>query len=54
MAQTTEKVKDPVCGMRIDPATAAAKRTFAGKEFYFCAAGCARTFDSDPQKYSRD
>ena len=51
MAQATEKVKDPVCGMVIDPATAAAKRFFAGKDYYFCAQGCARAFDADPQKY---
>jgi len=53
MAQTPERVKDPVCGMMIDPATAAAKRSYGGKDFYFCAQGCARTFDSDPEKYTR-
>jgi P-type Cu+ transporter len=53
MAATAEKVKDPVCGMMIDPATAAAKRTYGGKDFYFCAQGCAREFDSDPQKYCK-
>ncbi|MGA2478980.1 MAG: YHS domain-containing protein [Spirochaetia bacterium] len=52
MAATAEKVKDPVCGMMIDPATAAAKRTFNGKDYFFCAQGCAKTFDSDPKKYS--
>jgi Cu+-exporting ATPase len=51
MAATAEKVKDPVCGMLIDPATAAAKRTYAGKDYYFCAQGCVRAFDADPQKY---
>ena len=53
MATATEKVKDPVCGMMIDPGTAAAKRTYVGKDFYFCAQGCARTFDAEPQKYSK-
>ena len=53
MAATAEKVKDPVCGMMIDPATAAAKRTYGGKDFYFCAQGCARAFDADPQKYAK-
>lgn len=45
-------VKDPVCGMMIDPTKAAAKRTYDGKEFFFCAQGCARAFDADPKKYS--
>jgi P-type Cu+ transporter len=53
MAQATDKVKDPVCGMMIDPATAAAKRTRAGKDYYFCAQGCAKAFDSNPEKYAR-
>ncbi len=53
MATATNKVKDPVCGMMVDPSTAAAKRTFGGKDFYFCAEGCARTFDSDPKKYAK-
>ena len=39
MAATAEKVKDPVCGMMIDPATAAAKRTYGGKDFYFKCEG---------------
>jgi Cu+-exporting ATPase len=52
MAPAAEKVKDVVCGMMIDPTTAAAKRTFKGKDFCFCAQGCARTFDSNPEKYS--
>jgi P-type Cu+ transporter len=45
-------VKDPVCGMMIDPATAAAKRTYEGRDFYFCGKGCAKAFDSNPEEYS--
>jgi P-type Cu+ transporter len=45
-------VKDPVCGMMIDPATAKATRTHAGVPWYFCAQGCAKAFDSDPAKYA--
>ncbi len=52
MAASTGKVKDPVCGMTIDAATAAAKRSHDGKDYYFCAQGCARAFDSDPAKYA--
>ncbi len=43
--------KDPVCGMDVDPKTAAGKSTYKGKTYYFCSAGCKRDFDKDPQKY---
>lgn len=46
-----EKVKDLVCGMTIDPKTAAANRTFEGTTYYFCSPGCAKSFDADPKKY---
>jgi P-type Cu+ transporter len=51
MDPTTAKVKDPVCGMMVDPATAAAKRRYDGRDFYFCSQGCARDFDSNPDDY---
>ncbi len=44
-------VKDPVCGMDVDPKTAAGKSTYQGKMYYFCSLGCKRDFDKDPQKY---
>ena len=31
---------DPVCGMDVDPATAAATSEYQGKTYYFCAVGC--------------
>jgi Cu+-exporting ATPase len=45
------KATDPVCGMKVDRATA--KRTFAhaGKTYYFCSAGCHAKFAADPAKY---
>jgi len=49
-----EKVKDLVCGMMIDPKTAAATSEYGGKAsrtYYFCARGCKVAFDKDPQKY---
>ncbi len=48
---STEKVKDPVCGMTIDPKTAAATRVHEGTTYYFCSPGCAKAFESDPKKY---
>jgi len=44
-------VKDLVCGMTIDPATAAGKSEYKGQTFYFCAPGCKKSFDEDPEKY---
>ena len=47
-----EKVKDVVCGMEIDPDTAAATEVYNGKTYYFCAPGCAREFKSNPERYA--
>lgn len=44
-------VKDVVCGMEIDPATAAGKSEYKGQTYYFCSSGCKRSFDKDPEKY---
>ena len=44
-------VKDVVCGMDIDSATAAAKSEYKGKTYYFCAPGCKKAFDENPAKY---
>ena len=43
---------DPVCGMTIDKAGAAATREFEGKLYYFCMEGCGEAFDSEPGKYT--
>jgi Cu+-exporting ATPase len=50
-AAGAQKVKDVVCGMMIDPATAAGKSEYQGKTYYFCALGCKKSFDADPAKY---
>ena len=44
-------VKDPVCGMDIDPATAAGKSEYKEQTFYFCSLGCKKAFDENPEKY---
>lgn len=43
--------KDPVCGMMVDPKEAAGTSEYNGKTYYFCALGCKRSFDKDPEKY---
>jgi Cu+-exporting ATPase len=44
-------VHDPVCGMDIDPATAASISEYKGQTYYFCSLGCKKSFDKDPEKY---
>ena len=43
--------KDPVCGMNVNPATAKNVHEHGGRKFYFCCAGCAEKFKSDPAGY---
>ena len=45
--------KDPVCGMEVEAASAAATREYNGETFYFCSPGCAKNFDADPARYVR-
>ena len=52
MADAPKLVLDPICGMKIDPKKAAAKRTHDGETFYFCSPGCAKAFDADPHKFA--
>jgi Cu+-exporting ATPase len=44
-------VKDPVCGMTVEPATAKHQAEHGGGSFYFCSAGCRAKFIADPDKY---
>ncbi|MFA6954254.1 MAG: YHS domain-containing protein [Thermoanaerobaculia bacterium] len=39
-------VTDPVCGMLIDPATAAGSSHHDGTTYYFCAISCKSEFDT--------
>jgi Cu2+-exporting ATPase len=45
-------VKDPVCGMEIEPATAYGKTEYAGRTFYFCSKHCEEEFAKNPEKYA--
>lgn len=44
-------VRDPVCGMEIDPQNAFANREHMGQIFYFCSQSCVEHFDADPHHY---
>ena len=45
-------VKDPVCGMEIDPKAAFTVRKYIGQTFHFCSPSCVEKFDADPYKYT--
>ncbi len=42
---------DPVCGMKVDPATAKFSHTHAGETYYFCCGGCREKFKADLKKF---
>lgn len=46
-----DRQTDPVCGMEVPRDSAAAKADFEGKTYYFCAEGCRKAFEANPQKY---
>ncbi len=44
-------VRDPVCGMVVDPQTTSHRHQFEGRTYYFCSAGCLSKFKAEPGKY---
>ncbi|MDZ4733019.1 MAG: heavy metal translocating P-type ATPase [Nitrospirota bacterium] len=42
---------DPVCGMKVQSATAAGSYAYQGKTYYFCATSCLTKFQTDPVHY---
>ena len=51
-ADGAETVKDPVCGMDVDPRTTPHKASFEGQEYFFCSAGCQAKFQKEPSRYT--
>jgi len=47
----SKKEIDPICKMKVDPATAQWKLEWAAKMYYFCSPGCERQFSADPSKF---
>ncbi|MEJ2271219.1 MAG: YHS domain-containing protein [Candidatus Bathyarchaeota archaeon] len=43
--------KDPICNMEVDEKTDKHTSVYNGKTYYFCAHGCKKTFESNPEKY---
>ncbi|MGD1014891.1 MAG: heavy metal translocating P-type ATPase [Roseiarcus sp.] len=48
---TRGDVKDPVCGMSVDPASAEFTAEFSGATYFFCCSGCRDKFVADPRRY---
>jgi YHS domain-containing protein/uncharacterized membrane protein YraQ (UPF0718 family) len=46
-----DEATDPVCGMTIRKADAAAVREREGQSYWFCSTGCAEAFDKDPGRF---
>lgn len=44
-------VVDPVCRMRVDPATTQARLSLDGVDHYFCSLDCLRVFTANPQRH---
>src|SRR5437879_3116880 len=44
-------LQDPVCGMAVDPVTAAGHVDYQGQTYYFCNPGCLTEFQANPERY---
>ena len=53
-ADSGAKAVDPVCGMTVDPATAAHRAAHEGRDYFFCSAGCRTKFVAEPDRYLGD
>jgi Cu+-exporting ATPase len=45
------KVRDPVCGMTVNPAQSQHRFDHNGQTYHFCSAGCRTKFAADPDRY---
>ena len=45
------RVKDPVCGMMVDPHATKHRAEHDGHPYYFCSNGCRTKFEADPVRY---
>jgi Cu+-exporting ATPase len=44
-------VRDPVCGMTVDPHKTPHRQEHSGRTYYFCSARCRDKFSTEPAKY---
>ncbi|WP_395681209.1 heavy metal translocating P-type ATPase [Dokdonella sp.] len=53
-AQVADSVRDPVCGMSVDPHTAQHRAEYRGRTWYFCSAHCREEFLAEPTRHLSD
>ena len=46
-----QTVTDPVCGMTVDPESAAGSFDYKGQAYYFCSLHCLEKFREDPEGF---
>jgi Cu+-exporting ATPase len=51
MSDRQNQAIDPVCGMTVQPETAEYHTQYDGHDYYFCAAGCMKRFQAQPQQF---
>jgi YHS domain-containing protein len=51
MGSLSEKARDPVCGMSVDPGSTEYVSGYQGNDFYFCAEACLKAFEKNPGMY---
>lgn len=47
-------VKDPVCGMNVDPRTASYRVKYSDRVWYFCSDNCLTKFSKEPSRFVAD
>lgn len=52
VASPPQTVRDPVCGMELDPHTAEHWSTYRGRTYAFCTLVCKTSFEARPAKYA--
>lgn len=45
--------KDPVCGMTVDPQSAAGATEYKDEKIYFCSTHCLQRFREDPERFTQ-
>jgi xanthine dehydrogenase accessory factor len=46
-----DQAVDPVCGMTVDPSASPHRVSHEGRTYWFCSAGCAESFETEPASY---
>jgi P-type Cu+ transporter len=49
--EVVSKLVDPICGMTVNPSTAAGSYEYNGKTYYFCSTHCLYRFQEDPERF---